>query len=201
LTYASPRAPWTKLAEVDVGAAGDARTWFAAGRPASSWSLVVEDGSGTGGETRITTVPADAAGGRVKVSATDFRVQEGARRFVSSGGRMAVSLRNFTTLDLDRETNADVMLLVTLRVWKSPGQGVISAVGTGGTGRAAIWLDPAEQFIRYGIPLRCLRDKGADMKSLGRPFMLSVDGPADFAIGEVRLGTDAEKVMPCRDPG
>ncbi len=114
---------------------------------------------------------------------------------------MAVSLRNFTPLDLDRETNADVMLLVTARVWKSPGQATLSAVGDGGTGTTAIWLDAGEQFIRYGIPLRCLRDKGADMSALGKPFMLTVDGAADFAIGEVRLGTDAEKVMPCRDPG
>lgn len=201
LTYASPSAAWSPLAEIDAGAAGDARTWFASGRPAASWSLLVEDGSGTGDETRITTVPADAAGGRVRVTASDYRVQEGARRFVSSGGKMAISLRNFTPLDLDRETNADVMLLVTARVWKSPGQAVLSAVGNGGAGSTAIAFDSTEQFVRYGIPLRCLRDKGADMRTLGKPFMLTVDGAADFAIGEVRLGTDAEKVMPCRDPG
>jgi len=201
LTYSSPRAPWAKLTEVDNGAAGDARTWFAAGRPASSWSLLVEDGTGAGGTTRIATVPAAAAAGAVQVTATDYRVQEGARRFVSNGGKMAVSLRNFTPLDLDRETNADVMLLVTMRVWKSPGQATLSAVGSGGTGTTAIWFDPTEQFVRYGIPLRCLRDKGADMRALGKPFMLTIDGPADFAIGEVRLGTDAEKVMPCRDAG
>lgn len=201
LTYASARTAWTPLAEIDVGMAGDARTWFASGRPAASWSLLVEDGTGAGGETRITTVPAEAAGGRVRVTASDYKVQEGARRFTSSGGRMAVSLRNFTPLDLDRETNADVMLLVTARVWKSPTRAALSAVGDDGTGSTAIEFDATDQFIRYGIPLRCLRDQGAGMSALGKPFMLTVDGAADFAIGEVRLGTDAERVVPCRDPG
>lgn len=201
LTYASPSGPWTPLAEIDAGAAGDARTWFAAGRPASSWSLLVEDLSGNGGETRITTVPAEAAGGRVRVAASDYQVQEGARRFTSSGGRMAVSLRNFTPLDLDRETNADIMLLLTARVWTGPARAVLGAVGTGGTGGTLIALEPGAQFVRYGIPLRCLREQGADMRALAKPFMLTVDGAADFAIGEVRLGTDAEKVMPCRDAG
>ena len=198
LTYSSPQTPWTTLAEVDTGAAGDARTWFAAGHPASSWSLLVEDGMGPGGETRITTVPADAVGGRVRVTAFDYRVQEGARRFTSSGGKTAVSLRNFTPLDLDRETNADVMVLFTARVWQSPTSATLSAVGAKGGGGTPIALDVSQGFIRYGVPLRCLRDKGADMRALTKPFVLGVDGPADFAIGEVRLGTDAEKVLRCR---
>ena len=197
MTYASPRSAWSTLAEVNTSAAGDARTWFAAGRPAASWSLLVEDGSGTAGETRITTVPADALSGRVRVSAADYKVQEGARRFTSKGGTTAVSLRNFSPIDLDRETNADVMLLLTARVWKSPGQAVVSAVGNGGTGAVKLWFDPTDHFIRYGIPLRCLRSKGADMTALTKPFVLTVDGAADFAIGEVRLGTDAEKAVAC----
>ena len=198
LTYTSPRTSWTNLAEIDTGTAGDARTWFAAGHPASSWSLLVEDGTGPGGETRITTVPADAVGGKLRVTAFDYRVQEGARRFTSSGGKTAVSLRNFTALDLDRETNADVLVLFTARVWQSPSSAALTAVGEKGSGSTAIALDANQGFIRYGVPLRCLRDKGGDMRALTKPFMLSVEGPADFAIGEVRLGTDAEKILPCR---
>jgi beta-glucosidase len=46
------------------------------------WSLRVSNGADS---TRITTVPAEAVGGRVKVTAIDDLVQEGARRFVFAG--------------------------------------------------------------------------------------------------------------------
>lgn len=196
MTYKTPRMPWTALPEPDVGLAADSRTWFAAGRTAPSWSLLLADAAG--GETRITTVPAEGASGRTKVTAYDFKVQEGARRFTTTSGRTAVALRNFTPIDLDRETNGDVLLLVTTRIWKSPGQATISAIGQGGTGSTAIPFARNDGFVRYGVPLRCLRSNGADMRALTKPFVLTVDGAADFAIGEVRLGSDAETVLSCR---
>ena len=197
LTYASPKSAWKALPEVDTTAAGDARTWFAAGRPASSWSLLVEDGSGAAGETRITTTPAEALSGRVKVTATNFQVQEGGRRFTSAGGTTAVSLRTFNPLDLSRETNGDVLMLLSLKVWSGPGQALLSAVGNGGTGSVDLNFAPTDQYVRYGIPLRCLRDNGADMTALTKPMVLTVKGAVDFAIGEVRLGTDADQMVSC----
>jgi beta-glucosidase len=51
--------------------------------------------------------------------------------------------------------------------------------------------------VRYGIPLKCFRSKGADVAKVERPFVLETRGKADFAIGEVRLGSDAEQVLAC----
>ncbi|QFT78703.1 glycoside hydrolase family 3 protein [Erythrobacter sp. THAF29] len=197
LSYAEGSAPWRELAEVDAGEiAGDSRLWFSAGSPAARWSLLVE-GDGTADQTRITTTPAEALGGRVRVTAENFIVQEGARRFAVSGGPASVALRNFDPVNLDRETNADVLLLVTTRIWSAPQSAMLGVAGD--ETRAMIPIDLAEThgFVRYGVPLKCFRDRGADMTNLTMPFVLSTEGAADFAIGEVRLGTDAEVVLPC----
>ena len=198
LAYGTPPSPWTALAEVDPATlAGDSRLWFSAGSPAARWSLLVE-GQGTGEQTRITTVPAEALSGRVRVTAENYRVQEGARRFTIDGGTSSVILRNFDPVDLDRETNADVLLLVTAKVWDAPDQAWLGAAGNDSEGLAPVTLPPSADFVRYGIPLKCFRTKGADMSDLTMPFVLRTSGAADFAIGEVRLGTDAETVLPCR---
>ncbi len=197
LTYASGRAEWADLPEIDSAeTAVDSRVWFSAGTPAARWSLLLGDGT-VGGQTRITTTPAEALGGRGMVTAENFVVQEGARRFTISSGEAQISLRNFEALDIDRETNADILLLATIRVWDAPDSALIGAVGPSSRGFAPIALTEGEEFVRYGIPLKCLREKGAEMKALTEPFVLSVEGPSDLAIGEVRLGMDAETVVPC----
>lgn len=197
LDYSSPRTEWAMLPEVDLAeAAGDSRVWFSAGAPAARWSLLVE-GQGTGEQTRVTTVPTEALSGRVRVTAENFVVQEGARRFLISGGESSVILRNFDPVDLDRETNADVLLLVTAKVWDAPERTWLGAAGNASEGLVDVGLPQNAEFVRYGVPLKCFRNKGADMTDLTMPFVLKTRGRADFAIGEVRLGTDAEVVLPC----
>ena len=197
LNYSSASNAWTDLPEVDVSAAGDSRVWFATGTPASSWSLLVRESLGSE-EKRLTTVPAEALSGRVKVTAENFVVQEGARRFKVEGGQTSTILRNFEAIDLDKETNGDVLMLVTAKVWKAPQTALLGSAGNNSVGLASVNLPVSEDFVRYGIPLRCIRSKGADMRDLTMPFVLQTTGPTDYAIGEVRLGTDAEQVLPCK---
>ncbi|WP_379920687.1 glycoside hydrolase family 3 N-terminal domain-containing protein [Erythrobacter sp. R86502] len=197
LDYSASATPWTALPELDASeVGGDSRTWFAAGNPASRWSLWVA-GDGPELETRITTQPAEAFGGRMRVTAENYRVQEGARRFAVAGGTTSVQLGNLDPVDVARETNGDVMLLVTMRVWDAPDAVRIGAIGPSSEGFAAVTLPETEDYVRYGIPLKCLRDAGADVARLTRPFVLETQGKADYAIAEVRLGSDAEQVLPC----
>lgn len=197
LTYSSAAQAWRAIPELDTSQlAGDSRLWFSAGAPAARWSLLV-NGETTGDQTRITTVPADALGGRAKVTAENYLVQEGARRFTISGGTASVELRNFEPVDIDRETNADILLLVTAKVFDAPDSARLGAIGPNSRGFARIDLPVSANFIRYGISLKCLRSKGADVTSLTQPFALETTGATDYAIGEVRLGTDAEVVLPC----
>ena len=197
LSYASSGPAWQDLAEVDTANAGDSRNWLKAGVPAASWSLLVEGDAGYGGGTRITTVPVEALEGRVRVTASDYVVQEGARRFTVSGGLSSVVLRNFEPVDLDRETNADVLLLFTAMAWDAPETARIGASGNDSSGMVSIEMPETGGYVRYGIPLKCFRSKGADMTSLTKPFILETTGATDFAITEIRLGSDAEKVLPC----
>ena len=197
LSYASPANRWAPLPEVDVASlGGDSRLWFSAGAPAARWSLLVTGNTG-GEQTRITTVPTEALGGRARVTAENYIVQEGARRFAIDGGMSSVQLRNFEPVDIDRETNADIQLLVTMKVWDAPNSARIGAIGPDTSGFTDFTMAETGDFVRYGIPLKCLRSKGADVTSLTQPFVLETDGTADFAIGEVRLGTDAEVTLPC----
>jgi beta-glucosidase len=198
LSYASPRTAWTALPELDAAElARDSRLWFTAGNPASRWSLLV-NGPAEGDSTRVTTTPADAVGGKVRITAENYLVQEGARRFAISDGTASVMLRNFEAVDIDRETNADMSLLVTMKVWDAPDSAQIGATGPSTRGFTAVTLPQSGEWIRYGIPLRCLRTKGVDVRVLTEPFVLTTTGKADYAIGEVRLGTDAQVVLPCR---
>ncbi len=198
LDYAAASDGWAPLPELDASAVGgDSRLWFNAGNPAARWSLWVA-GNGDEVETRVTTLPAEALGGRARVTAENFKVQEGARRFAIAGGTASVQLGNLDPVDVARETNGDVMVLVTLRVWDAPATARIGARGPQGDGYAAVTLPATEGYVRYGLPLKCLRDKGADVTGLDRPFVLETEGRADYAIAEVRLGSDAEQVLPCR---
>ncbi|NVD43425.1 glycoside hydrolase family 3 protein [Qipengyuania atrilutea] len=197
LTYGNGAQNWTELPELDTAElAGDSRLWFGNGAPAARWSLLVGAGQ-EGDQTRITTVPAEALNGRARVTAENFVVQEGARRFTISGGPSSVQLRNFEPVDIDRETNADILLLVMMKVWDAPDSAQIGAIGPGSEGFASFDMEATGDFVRYGIPLKCLRSKGADVTSLTQPFVLNTEGTTDFAIGEVRLGMDAEMVLPC----
>ncbi|MBO9670853.1 MAG: exo 1,3/1,4-beta-D-glucan glucohydrolase [Sphingobium sp.] len=195
LKYGSPKKAWTALPEKSGAGAGDARVWFANGVPAASWSLAVTDENG-GQQTRITAVPAKALDGRVTITATDHIVQEGARRFVIDSGKASIQLGTFDPLDIARESNGDVMLLVTIKVDKAP---VSASVGMKGGATALLPATPpvSANYVRYGLPLKCFAAKGVDMTKVTAPFVLTLEGPTDLSIAEVRLGSDAEVPLRC----
>jgi len=198
LTYASPRAAWTPLPEDAGAAAGDAGTFLAAGVPASSWSLHITDPSQPGSETRLTTFPAEALAGRAQVTVAEGAVQEGARQFRIAGGESAVSLSTHDPIDVSRETNGDVLLLFTLRMFDAPEwAGIAMRDAAGKMQVSTVMIPEGAEFVRYGIPLKCLRDKGIDVSKVAAPFILATEGAADFALSDVRLGTDAQVVLPC----
>ncbi|WP_233548313.1 glycoside hydrolase family 3 protein [Aurantiacibacter zhengii] len=198
LTYSSPARTWQELPLSDTASASDSRVWFADGLPAAAWSLHVTDPSVPTSQIRITTVPATALDGRVSVTAVNHVVQEGARRFDIASGDAAMSLSTFNPIDITREANADILLLFTLKVDEAPESAAIAmGAASGEMVENAVELPATGQFVRYGLPLRCLRDKGLDMTSVQAPFVLETEGGGDVSLAEVRLGMDAERVLPC----
>ena len=109
----------------------------------------------------------------------------------------AVSLDTFDPIDVSRETNGDVMLLVTLKMTDAPDRAGIGLRNGDTIQASSVQIPQGSECVRYGLSLKCLRDKGIDMTQVSTPFMLVTTGAADFAISDVRLGTDAQVVLPC----
>lgn len=169
------------------------------GLPATSWSLAV---GGQGSSTRITTVPAQSEGGRVRVTATDHGVQEGARRFDLDGkGPAQVALTTQSPVDLTRETNGDVLLVSTMRVDAAPTADVTLGIRTGpGGGQLSLGRLqqlPVGEWKTIGVPLKCFGNGNVNMTTVDAPFVLTTSGRLSFSLARVALGTDADVKVAC----
>jgi len=202
LTYAAP-AETAALSE-DPGVPAELMTtgsYFDKGVAVPPWSLRVSNGTDT---TRISTAPAESVGGRVKVTAVDDQVQEGARRFVFAGdGKGAVQITSEGTVDVSRETNGDVMLLVRLkREGAAPADlkiGVGCGAGCAGQVPFAETLNavPANKWQVVGVSLKCFTKAGADVTKVNEALVLETEGKLDLAFSQVKLGTVADKTLTC----
>lgn len=199
LTWHDRPRGWTPLSEdPGVPPAIDVRRWFANGQPSSGWSVTVAAPDGTQ-STRITAVPASALEGRVTITAIDTTVQEGARRFVSTGGAASIRLVPPATIDLSRQTNGDVLLLMTVKAAAVPTGLRLGMACAEKACRAEVplALPAANRWVRYGLPLKCLAAHGVDMARISQALILTGEGPGDIAISEVRLGNDPEETLAC----
>jgi beta-glucosidase len=176
-------------------------SYFDKGIPVQPWSLRVSNGPDS---TRITTTPVEAIGGRVKVTAIDDQVQEGARRFVFAGdGPASVEITSEGSVDLSRETNGDVMLLVRLRrdaaAPKDVTVGMSCGAGCGGTLPFADTLAGIEagKWTTVGILLKCFQRANVDVSKVNEVFEISSSGKLDVAFSQVKLGTVADRTHSC----
>jgi beta-glucosidase len=202
LTYAAP-AELAPLPE-DPGIAAELMStgsFFDKGVPVQPWSLRVANGTDS---TRVSTVPAEAIGGRVKVTAIDDQVQEGARRFVFGGdGKGTVKITSEGAVDLSREANGDVMLLVRLRRLGDVPNDVKVGVGCGaGCAGLVPFADalasvPANQWQVVGVPLKCFAKAGADVSKVNEALVIESENKLDLAFSQVKLGTVADKTLSC----
>jgi beta-glucosidase len=208
LRYAHGPRGWTALPE-DSGVSDDGSdggVFFDRGVPASSWSLTVSRADGTNA-LRVTTVPAEALGGRVRIAATDHGVQEGARSFAIAAHAQGavIELSTFDPIDLSRETNGDMLLLATVRRDAPIARPLSMSVRCdgepcGATVPIAEFGELAEgEWQTLGVPLKCFRAAGADMARISSPFRLMADGDAGLSIARVALGSlsDADAIADC----
>ena len=208
MRYADGPAAWTPLPE-DSGVTddgGDSGVFFERGVPASSWSLTVSQADGTNA-LRVTTVPAEALDGRVRIAATDHGVQEGARSFAVDAHAQgaAIELSTFDPIDLSRETNGDMLLLTTVRRDAPIARTLSMAVSCDSApcGEAV----PVREFgalalgewQTVGVLLKCFRATGADMTRITAPFRIATDGAAEISIARVALGSlsEADLIADC----
>ena len=157
--------------------------------------------------TAIKSVPAQALAGRIKVTAIDYGVQEGARHFsLAGGGPQAIELRSSDPVDLSRESNGDVMLLATLRLDAPQGSdltlGVTCGAGCGGSRPLSAGTLPVGKWRVVGIPLKCFAATngrtGADVKAIDAPFVLRTSQTLEISLARVSLGMVADDVLACQ---
>ncbi|KRA52834.1 1,4-beta-D-glucan glucohydrolase [Pseudoxanthomonas sp. Root65] len=205
LTYAD-KGDLAALPE-DSGVTGDEGApgvFFARGDTGAGIAMRLETADGQG--VTVTKVPEALEGDLLRATGVDHLAQEDARRFAWSGkGEATVALPSHTALDLQRESNGDVMLLTTLRVDAAPtGDAWLSVgCGTGCSARIAIAPTlatlPVGQWTRVGVPLKCLAKAGADVGKLDRPWAIGTAGTMTVSVSRVALGAlnEAEATVAC----
>lgn len=164
-----------------------------------TFTLVDAHGASMSGDVSPATTPDHS----LHMAALDYKAQEDARRFTWEADNAQLSIRARAPLDLDRESNGDVLLVTTLRVDALPTQNVWVGMGCGANcqghvpvGNALSKLAPG-QWTRVGVPLKCIRAAGADMHHIEQPFAWGAGKGTNVAIARVALGTDVDQVVDC----
>ncbi|GAA5069119.1 glycoside hydrolase family 3 protein [Lysobacter panacisoli] len=205
LTYAT-KGDLAPLSE-DSGVTGgltEPGTFYARGRVTDGMAMRLTNAAGQ--VIQVTTLPAALQDDSLKVVAVDHEAQEDARRFTWSGAQAATLwLASQTPLDLARETNGDVMLVLTLRPEQVPASDIAIGVTCGGTCKAAVPMRetlaglPVGQWTTVGVPLKCFAQAGADTAKLDAVLQLETAGKLQLSISRIALGAsnEAKHVVAC----
>ncbi|MDQ7310179.1 exo 1,3/1,4-beta-D-glucan glucohydrolase [Stenotrophomonas sp. Sm10] len=187
-----------------TGNEGATGVFFARGDAGPGMALRIEDAADQG--LTVTRVPDALPDDRLKITGVDHLAQEDGRRLAWSGkGEAVAALQSHTALDLQRESNGDLMLLTTLRVDAAPqGEAWLSVgCGAGCSARVAIGASlaalPQGQWKRVGVPLKCLAKAGAKLDAIDRPWSVVTADAMTISVSRVALGAlnEAEVTLGC----
>lgn len=178
--------------------------FFARGDAGPGMALRLEQAAGQG--LTVTRVPDALPDDRLKITGVDHLAQEDGRRLAWSGkGEAVAALQSHTALDLQRESNGDLMLLTTLRVDAAPQGEAWLSVGCGAGCSARIAIGPSlaalpqGQWKRVGVPLKCLAKAGAKLDAIDRPWSVVTGDAMTISVSRVALGAlnEAEVTLGC----
>lgn len=179
--------------------------YFARGKPAKGYSLVLSD---AGGETKpVAAMPASSAQNDLRVTAVDYHVQEDARKFAWSGQHAAqFAITSSNAQDLSRQANGDMQIVATLRIDTLASGDAALGVACGPNCHAEIPVQTAlaslqkGHWTRFGVPLKCLQKRGADMSHIDQPFVLHAAPGTTISITSVTLAANADQSVECTGP-
>jgi beta-glucosidase len=142
------------------------------------------------------------ATGAVTPTRTDRRAQEDSLRLDWSGAAPASAvIEQAMPIDLTRETNGQLSLLIDYRVRAKPTAPVtLSVVGgkaaeipvAGAFNAAAVG-----SWTQLAVPLRCFADGGVDMARVTRPFVLTTAGKLAIDVSDIRIGSAPPGPVSC----
>ncbi|WP_309088545.1 glycoside hydrolase family 3 N-terminal domain-containing protein, partial [Phenylobacterium sp.] len=162
----------------------NADRFFVNGALASPWRLQLKDAAGEVDAGPTTTA---SPGGAVTLSAVDTAAQQGAGRkltWTRPGEARVVG----PPVDLSRQANGDVTLLMTYRVDQRP-----SAPVRLGVGATALPIEgvlngaPSGEWRTVKFKLACFRQGGEDLTAVASPVSFATAGRLGLSIGELRL--------------
>ncbi len=178
LTYAAK----TTLGRLDETkpkvTAGDQNALFVRGRVA--------------GGARINT-----AGGAVQTR-TDRAAQEDSLRLTYKG-QGAVSIEQAMPIDLTRESNGQLSLIVDYRVTSKPaGQVTLGLADTAKTATVPLTGAMTQgDWMTAAVPLRCFADQGIAMAKVTQPFILASTGALGVDVSSIRIGSAPAGPVTC----
>jgi beta-glucosidase len=166
--------------------AGAGDVIFTDGAVGQGWQLDLTSGST---KTAVTGPTATSADGSLKLGRLDRNRQEDSLRLQWTAGGRASATFSGGPVDWTRQANGDVALQISYRYAAAAGGTVQAGMGCGTECGATFALPRGDggAWQTASIRLRCFSDKGTDLKALSVPLNLSSDGPADFAVSDVRL--------------
>ena len=106
-------------------------------------------------------------------------------------------------VDFARETNGEMLLVLTLRVDQAPTAPVEFSVACGDECTATLPIGdalaqvPKNSWQRVAVPLKCLAKAGAEMGKLTTGAALRTAGNLDVSISRVALSMDADRKIAC----
>ncbi|MBI0475486.1 glycoside hydrolase family 3 protein [Sphingomonas sp. MA1305] len=174
-----------RLDERRADGGGDRNTLFARGKATGGRRLLI----GAPGQLAANPSPE-----RISQRPADRRAQEDSVRLAWTGAGEATAALVGAPVDLTREANGDVALIIELRVDAGPAAPV-TLDGVAVTPRLAA-LANAKTWGEIAVPLRCLAK--TDLGKVTAPFALTTAGTLDVTISAIRFGSPGEGLVDCR---
>jgi beta-glucosidase len=139
--------------------------------------------------------------GPVQLSRVDRTSQEDSLRLTFAGtGAASAYLDEATPIDLTRETNGDLSLIVDYRVTQAP----IAEVTLGVLGKAAGTVpitgalkDEVGEWRQIAVPLRCFAQGGATMGAVQRPWVIATTGRLGMDVSGIRIASAPPGPVSC----
>jgi beta-glucosidase len=104
---------------------------------------------------------------------------------------------------MSRQADDDVLLIATIKIDQLASGKITLGMASGKqyTARlpvhAALANLPRNTWMRVGIPLKCFRNAGVDMRHVRVPFRLQTAAHDVISISKVAVGTHVDHTLPC----
>ncbi|WP_276039754.1 exo 1,3/1,4-beta-D-glucan glucohydrolase [Sphingomonas sp. GM_Shp_1] len=139
--------------------------------------------------------------GAVQQSRIDRAAQEDSLRFIFAGsGPARAAIEEAKPIDVTRESNGQLSLLLDYRVTAAP-TGEVS-LGMEGGKAASVPITGAlkgtlGEWRQLAVPLRCFADGGVDMAAVTRPWVLATSGKLTLDISSIRIASAPPGPVSC----